>query len=67
MVGSVVASHVLLAMGVSASLASSAVRFSLGHETTEDEIDRAGDIIARVMNRMTSVESSASTKAYATV
>jgi cysteine desulfurase len=59
MVGSVVASHVLLAMGLPESLASSAVRFSLGHETTEEEIDRAGDIIARVMNRITSAKSSA--------
>jgi cysteine desulfurase len=67
MVGSVVASHVLLAMGLPALLASSAVRFSLGHETTEEEIDRAGDIIARVMNRMTSAKSSASTEAYAVV
>jgi cysteine desulfurase len=54
MVGSVVASHVLLAMGVPAALASSAVRFSLGHETTETEIDRTGDIIARIMNRILS-------------
>jgi cysteine desulfurase len=54
MVGSVVASHVLLAMGLPESLASSAVRFSLGHETTEEEIDRAGEIIARVMNRISS-------------
>ena len=52
MVGSVVASHVLLAMGLPESLASSAVRFSLGHETTEDEIDHAGDIIARVLRRI---------------
>ena len=44
MVGSVVASHVLLAMGLPESLASSAVRFSLGHETTEKEIDVAGDL-----------------------
>ncbi|HEV2841876.1 MAG TPA: cysteine desulfurase family protein [Chthoniobacterales bacterium] len=54
MVGSVVASHVLLAMGLPASLASSAVRFSLGHETTGKEIDRAGEIIARVMRRISS-------------
>lgn len=67
MVGSVVASHVLLAMGLPASLASSAVRFSLGHETTEEEVDRAGDIIARVMNRVSSAKSSASTEAYAGV
>jgi cysteine desulfurase len=56
MVGSVVASHVLLAMGVPATLAGSAVRFSLGHETSEAEIDRAGDIIARIMNRLSSAD-----------
>jgi cysteine desulfurase len=67
MVGSVVASHVLLAMGSPASVASSAVRFSLGHETTEEEVDRAGNIIARVINRMTSAKSGAKTSAYAVV
>ncbi len=67
MVGSVVASHVLLAMGLPASLASSAVRFSLGQETTEEEVDRAGDIIARVMDRLSSARSSARTEAYAVV
>ena len=65
MVGSVVASHVLLAMGLPASLASSAVRFSLGQETTEAEIDRAGDIITRAINRMISSNSSAKADAYA--
>jgi cysteine desulfurase len=67
MVGSVVASHVLMAMGLPVSLAGSAVRFSLGHETTEEEIDRAGDIITRVLNRMTPAKSSARTEAYAVV
>lgn len=52
MVGSVVASHVLLAMGLPESLAGSAVRFSLGHETTETEIDRAGAIVGRIMDRI---------------
>jgi cysteine desulfurase len=52
MVGSVVASHVLLAMGLSAELASAAVRFSLGHETTEEEIERAGEIVAAVIARV---------------
>jgi len=64
MVGSVVASHVLLAMGLPGSRASSAVRFSLGQETTEAEIDRSGEIIAQVINRMTSGPS-AKTEAYA--
>jgi cysteine desulfurase len=67
MVGSVVASHVLLAMGLPAPLASSAVRFSLGHETTAEEIERAGNIIARIMNRVSSAEASATTEAYAVV
>jgi cysteine desulfurase len=67
MVGSVVASHVLLAMGLPAPLASSAVRFSLGHETTAEEIERAGEIIARIMNRVSSAETSASKEAYAVV
>jgi cysteine sulfinate desulfinase/cysteine desulfurase-like protein len=58
---------VLLAMGVPATLASSAVRFSLGHETTEAEIDRAGDIIARVMNRLSSTLSNTKIEAYAGV
>jgi cysteine desulfurase len=52
MVGSVVASHVLLAMGLPQALATSAVRFSLGKGTTEDEVDRAGAIIRDVIARM---------------
>jgi cysteine desulfurase len=67
MVGSVVASHVLLAMGLPASLASSAVRFSLGHETTGEEIDRAGAIVGRVMDRICSGKSKATAETYAVV
>src|SRR5213595_193332 len=48
MVGSVVASHVLLAMGLPMERAGSAVRFSLGKQTTTDEIERAADAIARI-------------------
>ena len=51
MVGSVVASHVLLAMGLSPERAASAIRFSLGKETTADEIERTIEAIARVLNR----------------
>src|SRR6266516_527767 len=51
MVGSVVASHVLLAMGVSMERAKSAVRFSLGKQTSAEEIDRAAGAIARVFAR----------------
>lgn len=39
MVGSIQASHVLLAMGVIPELAGSTVRFSLGKETTTEEIE----------------------------
>jgi cysteine desulfurase len=52
MVGSVMASHVLLAMGLSTRLAGSAVRFSLGQGTTENEIERAGEILAEVVRRI---------------
>jgi len=52
MVGSVVASHVLLAMGLSMERAGSAVRFSLGKQTASDEIDRAADAIARIFERL---------------
>jgi cysteine desulfurase len=52
MVGSVVASHVLLAMDLSMERASSAVRFSLGKQTTAEEIDRAADAIDRIFNRL---------------
>jgi cysteine desulfurase len=38
--GAIEPSHVLVAMGVERSLALSTLRFSLGHETTEAEIDR---------------------------
>jgi len=67
MVGSVVASHVLLAMGLPATLASSAVRFSLSHETTELEIDEAGTIVRRVLNRIASPKSNAAAESYAVV
>jgi cysteine desulfurase len=51
MVGSVVASHVLLAMGLSAERAASAIRFSLGKETTVSEIEQAVEAIERILRR----------------
>ena len=51
MVGSVVASHVLLAMGLPIERARSAVRFSLGKWTTADEINRAGDAMRKIVDR----------------
>jgi cysteine desulfurase len=51
MVGSILPSHVLLAMGVPREIAQATVRFSLGKGTTREEIAdavrRIGDIFAR--------------------
>jgi cysteine desulfurase len=52
MVGSVVASHVLLAMGRPMERARSAVRFSLGKWTTADEIKAAGDAVRKIVDRL---------------
>jgi len=51
MVGSVQPSHVLVAMGVPAQLASSTVRFSLGNRTTGDEIAHCLHALAQVLSR----------------
>jgi cysteine desulfurase len=64
MVGSVVASHVLLAMGLPMERASSAIRFSLGKQTTAEEIDRATDAIDRIFNRLAKTKTKSSS-AYA--
>jgi cysteine desulfurase len=52
MVGSVIASHVLLAMGLPIERARSAVRFSLGKWTTGDEIEAAGDAVQKIVERL---------------
>jgi cysteine desulfurase len=52
MVGSVVASHVLLAMGLPMENARSAVRFSLGKWTTADEIKAAGEAVQKIVDRL---------------
>jgi cysteine desulfurase len=51
MVGSVIASHVLLAMGLPRERAGSAVRFSLGKETTATEIRQTVEAIRRILQR----------------
>ncbi len=51
MVGSVVASHVLLAMGMSPERAASAIRFSLGKETTAAEIAETVAALERIFAR----------------
>jgi cysteine desulfurase len=62
MVGSVVASHVLLAMGLPMERARSAVRFSLGKWTTADEITKTGEVVRKIVERLTNRKS-----AYAVV
>jgi len=52
MVGSIVASHVLLAMGLPMENARSAVRFSLGKWTTADEIKATGDAVRKIIDRL---------------
>jgi cysteine desulfurase len=51
MVGSVVASHVLLAMGLPLTLARSAIRFSIGKYTTEEEISATAGIVSEIVQR----------------
>ena len=51
MVGSVRASHVLLAMGLPMESARSAIRFSLGRRTTVEEIANAADALERIAKR----------------
>ncbi|HXF58263.1 MAG TPA: aminotransferase class V-fold PLP-dependent enzyme, partial [Candidatus Saccharimonadales bacterium] len=45
-------SHVLLAMGVPREVAQSAVRFSLGRCSTEEEIDRVLEILPAVVSKL---------------
>ena len=52
MVGSVVPSHVLMAMGASEELARATVRFSLGRMTTPEEIDAAIAAFQRTIARL---------------
>jgi len=66
MVGSVVASHVLLAMNLPLEIADSAVRLSLGKFTTREEVEDAADIIVRVVTRLFGVAARRSV-AYAAV
>ena len=51
MVGSVVASHVLLAMDLPLTLARSAIRFSLGKYTTAEEISATAGIVSEIVKR----------------
>jgi cysteine desulfurase len=44
-------SHVLIAMGADAARARGSLRFSLGHTSTEDDVDSVADEIGPVVER----------------
>jgi cysteine desulfurase len=50
--GAMEPSHVLTAMGVPRALALGSIRLSLGHETTDDEIDRVVTVLPRVVEKV---------------
>jgi len=50
--GSLEPSHVLKAMGISAEVAQGTLRFSLGHYTTEEDIDRVLEVLPRLVARL---------------
>ena len=50
--GSIVPSHVLMAMGASQELARSTVRFSLGKGTTVEEIDATVAVLPEILERL---------------
>jgi cysteine desulfurase len=50
--GSLEPSHVLLALGRNAEEAKSALRFSVGKETTAQEIDRVLEVLSKVVERV---------------
>ena len=52
MVGSILPSHVLLAMGVAPDLARATVRFSFGKETTAAEIETAISRLPEIFARL---------------
>jgi cysteine desulfurase len=49
--GAMEPSHVLKAMGLPLERVQGSVRFSLGHATTEAEVDRAADLVAAAVDR----------------
>jgi cysteine desulfurase len=52
---SVEPSHVLMAMGLSRDEAVGSVRFSMGRETTENDVDRTIEALREVLNQLASM------------
>jgi cysteine desulfurase len=50
--GSVEPSHVLVAMGVPRDLALGAIRFSLGRESTTEDVDRVAEVMPSVVAKV---------------
>jgi len=50
--GAVEPSHVLMAMGLPAEIAGPSVRFSLGRDSTEQDVDRVLEVFPRVVERV---------------
>jgi cysteine desulfurase len=50
--GSLEPSHVMLALGVEKSLANSLIRFSLGRDSTDEEVKKTADVFATVVKRV---------------
>jgi cysteine desulfurase len=50
--GAVEPSHVLVAMGVSRELALGTIRFSLGRETTREDVNRAAEVVPSVVAKV---------------
>ncbi len=56
--GSLEASHVLLAMGLSPALARGAIRFSCGRYNTKEEVDRVLKVLPSIVDKLRSMSSS---------
>ena len=50
--GTLEPSHVLLAMGIPPEVAHGSIRFSLGRETTEKEIDYVLEVLPGIIERL---------------
>lgn len=53
--GSIDPSHVLSAMGIKPELAQSSIRFTLGKDNTEDDVDYAASILPEIVQRLRSM------------